>query len=169
MLTKPPSLTDYLGKKIDQICPFSLGKDHSKNHCAHFVSHAMEYDQFAVNCKNQTSADRQVAGKGAAIRVDSIFNTAPEVGPWTDRPPTLTSCLIFATISGNMRRHGQSLAMGDHPKKHVGIFLDGVVWHYSNTRDGVVKDQEILFRNKFKHAYITAGQTVEFFYGRFLK
>lgn len=169
MLTSPPALTDYLGKKIDQICPFSLGKKSSENHCAHFVSHVMEYDGFAVTCKNQTSADKQMAGKGAAIRVDNIFNVAPEVRPWADRPLGLRSCLIFVTISGNVRKCGHVLSMDEHPLKHVGIFLDGVVWHYSNSRAGVAKDQEKLFINKFKHAYITAGQTVEFFYGRFLK
>ena len=95
MLTSPPSLTEYLGKKIDQICPFSLGKDNSANHCAHFVSHVMEYDGFAVTCKNKTSADKQMVGKGAAIRVDNIFNVAPEVRPWADRPLGLRSSLIF--------------------------------------------------------------------------
>lgn len=169
MLTKPPSLTEYLGKKIDQICPFSLGKKSSENHCAHFVSHAMEYDGFATTCKNQTTADKQMVGKAAAIRVDDIFNVAPEVGPWSGRPLGLTSCLIFVTISGNMSSSGHRPKMKDGKKKHIGIFLDGVVWHYSNTRDGVVKDQEKQFVTKFKHAYITAGQKVEFFYGRFLK
>lgn len=169
MLTSPPVLTEYLGKKIDQICPFSLGKDDSKNHCAHFVSHVMEYEFADTTCKNLTDADKQVAGKGAVIRVDNIFNVAAEVGPWTDRPLSLRSCLIFATISGNMRKCGHVLSMDKHPKKHIGIFLDGLVWHYSNTRDGVAKDQEKLFIIKFKHNYITAGQTVEFYYGRFLK
>ena len=129
----------------------------------------MEYDGFAVTCKNQTSADKLLDGKGAAIRVDNIFNVAAEVGPWTDRPLGLSSCLIFATISGNMRKCGHVLSMDDHQKKHVGIFLDGIVWHYSNTRDGVAKDQEKVFITKFKHNYITAGQTVVFYYGRFLK
>lgn len=166
MLSKPPSLTDYLGKKIDQICPFSLGKDNSQNHCAHFVSHVMEYDGFAVTCKNQTNADKLLPGKGAAIRVDEIFNVLSEAGSWTDRSLGLRSCLIFATNSGNMKPNGE---MNNGKKKHVGIFLDGVVWHYSNTRDGVVKDPEKVFITKFKYNYITAGQTVEFFYGRFLK
>lgn len=169
MLTSPPALTEYLGKKIDQICPFSLGKQASKNHCAHFVSHVMEYDGFAVTCKNQTSADKLLDGKGAAIRVDNIFNVAPEVGPWAGRSLSLRSCLIFVTISGNIRRCGHVLSMDDHEKKHVGIFLDGLVWHYDKARHGVEKDQELLFIKKFEHAYITAGQKVEFYYGRFLK
>lgn len=169
MLTSPPSLTDYLGKKIDKICPFSPGKDHSRNHCAHFVSHIMGYEFADTTCKNLTIADKQMAGKGVAIRVDDIFNVAPDVGPWTERPPGLTSCLIIATISSNVSRSGHRLKMGNKESKHIGIFIDGIVWHYSNIQDKVVKDQEIIFIKKFQHAYITAGQTVEFFYGRFLK
>ena len=168
MLTSPPALTDYLGKKIDQICPFSIGKNSSENHCAHFVSHVMEYE-FAETCKNYTLADKQAAGKGAAIRVNNIFNVAPGVGPWTDRPLGLTSCLIFVTISGNMTKGAKQPEMKNGTKKHIGIFIDGVVWHYNNSRAGVAKDQEKIFITKFEHNYITAGNTVEFFYGRFLK
>jgi hypothetical protein len=29
--------------------------------------------------------------------------------------------------------------MPNRPKKHIGIFCDGAVWHYSNTRDKVVR------------------------------
>ena len=61
-----------------------------------------------------------------------------------------------------MRKYGHVLSMNNHKSKHIGIFLDGVVWHYSNTRDGVAKDQEKLFITKFKHA------TFGFHTGRFL-
>lgn len=145
MLTTPPVLTKYLGKRIDQICQFSLAKKHTENHCAHFVSHVMKYDGFAVTCKSFTSADKQLPGKGAAIRVDDIFNVAPKVGPWEQRPPGLVSCLIFVTNSGNMRRTGTRLEMKSHRNKHIGIFIDGTVWHYSNTADQVAKDSFVHF------------------------
>lgn len=166
MLTKPPALADYLGKKIEQLCPFSLGKDNTKNHCAHFVSHVMEYDAFATTCKNRTSADKLLPGQGAAIRVNDLFNAA-ETGPWSARPLGLASCLIFVTNSGNIR-HGEML---DGESKHVGIYIDGVVWHYSSARKGVEKVSERLFIVAFSHsgAYIRAKQTVDFFYGRLLK
>lgn len=168
MLTTPPPLVSYLGKRIDAICPFSLGKKHDHNHCAQFVSHVMGYE-FAVTCKNLTAADKQRAENGASIRVNEIFNIAPEVGSWAKRSPALTSCLIFVTNSGNVQQRGPRLEMKDSEKKHIGIFLNGSVWHYSNTSDKVVQDAEALFITKFKHHYTTAGQTVEFFYGRFLK
>ena len=169
MRTSPPSLTGYLGKKIDQICQRSIVLDKSANHCAHFVSHIMEYDSLPHTCRNQSDADKLLPGKGAALRVNEIFNASPEVGPWADRPLSLTSCLIFATISSNMRECGNALAMDEHPKKHVGIYQEGVVWHYGLSRYGVVKDPEKMFIVKYKHEYITAGNTVKFFYGRFLK
>lgn len=169
MLKEPPALPPFLGKTIDKICQRSIIRDKAANHCAHFVSHVMEYDSLPHTCKNQSTADKLLPDKGAALRVNEIFNVAPEVGHWADRPLGLTSCLIFATISGNMRECGDALSMDEHPRKHVGIYRNGVIWHYGLTRYGVVKDQEMMFIIKFKHEYITAGDTVKFFYGRFLK
>lgn len=146
----------------------SLGKKLTENHCAHFVSHVMEYDGFAETCKNYTLADKQAAGRGAAIRVNDIFNITPDFGRWADKPLYLTSCLIFATNSGNMEWGDCRRIMKNGKKKHIGIFIDGGVWHYSK-KNQVEKDPEILFIDKFTRAYMTAGQTVDFFYGRFLK
>lgn len=168
MLTSPPRLQPYLGKNIGQLCPFSLGKDNTQNHCAHFVSHIMGYEQFAVNCRNQTSADKQIPGKGVAIRVDEIFNVTPDRDLWGQRPGGLTSCLIFVTITSNMIRAGNQLRMQKNPSKHIGFFIDDVVWHYSNGQDKVVKEHVILFVKKFYAEYRKYGQP-EFFYGRFLK
>lgn len=168
MLTSPPSLQAYLGKNMAQLCPFSIGKDNTRNHCAHFVSHVMKYEDFAITCQNQASIDKQASGKGVAICVDDIFNIAPERGPWDKRPPGLISCLIFVTVSNNMSTIGHLLKMKDGPSKHIGFFIDGVVWHYSNGQDKVVKEHEILFIKKFRTEYLRHGQP-EFFYGRFLK
>lgn len=166
MSTKPTALADFLGKRIDQICPFSIGKDHSANHCAHFVSHVMGYE-FATTCKNYTVADKQRPEKGASIRVDEIFNTTPKLGLWTERPTALASHLIFVTNSGNMIRNGVRPRMSTGPRKHIGIFVGGFVWHYGNKADKVTKDPLRLFMSKFERLYITAGQTVDFFYGKF--
>ena len=68
-----------------------------------------------------------------------------------------------------MRECGSALAMDDNPLKHVGIYHTGAVWHYGLSRYGVVKDQEKIFIVKYKYEYILAGNTVKFFYGRFLK
>lgn len=167
MLATPPPLNGFLGKTMSQICPFSIGKNKAQNHCAHFVSHVMQYD-VAETCKNFTLADKQAPGVGATLRVDRIFNASTSVGAWNSRPPTFRTGLIFVTISGNVRRSGPRYMLGDNPKKHIGIFVNGVVWHYGNSQDKVFADPEILFINKFTHAYRTAGQSVEFFYGAFL-
>lgn len=168
MLAKPPSLTEYLGKRIDEICPFSLGKKQTENHCAHFVSHVMEYDGFAETCKNYTFADKQTAGKGAAIRVNELFNVLAEFGQWANKPLYMTSCLIFATNSRNMKVGECRREMKNGPLKHIGIFIDGGVWHYSKEKNQVVKDPQKIFIDKFTRLYKKGGQ-VEFFYGRFLK
>lgn len=169
MLKEPPVLTPLLGKTIDKICPLPFGQQLDKNHCAHFVSHVMEYDSFPHTCKNTDAASKLLAGKGAALRVNELFNRSPEVGVWANRPLGLTSCLIFVTISSNLRECGDALAMDEHPRKHVGIYQSGVVWHYGLSRYGVVRAPEKAFIVLYKHLYITAGNTVRFFYGRFLK
>ncbi len=168
MFSAPPSLEAFLGKNISNICSFDLGKDDSKNHCAHFVSHMMDYE-FGETCKNQTALEKQKEGEGATIRVDRLFNACPENGRWADRPAHLMSCLIFVTISSNVSTYGAGYLMKDNKRKHVGIFINGQVWHYGNTNDAVLCDTEKMFAQKFTRAYKTAGQTVEFYYGRFLR
>lgn len=50
--------------------------------------------------------------------------------------------------------------MGDHSTKHVGIYLGGMVWHYSNTRRKVVVAPFSQMKNHY------AGQTDKWlFYG----
>jgi len=168
MLISPPPLEPFLGKNMGQICPFTFGKKNKENHCAHFVGHAMGYESFAVTCKNQASVDKRAPDKGVVIRVDEIFNISPNTGPWNERPARLSSCLIFATVSRNIASSGGRLVMKQDQNKHIGIFVNGAVWHYGNTQDKVVRDHEMLFVNKFEHEYRRAGK-VQFFYGQFLK
>ena len=168
MTTALTGLSSFKGKNIGKICPFSIGKDDTRNHCAHFVSHVLGYD-FAETCKNFTLTDKQNSSQGATLRVDKLFNSSPDVNLWANRPPHLVSCLIFVTLSRNVSAFGGGFRMHDNPKKHVGIFLNGEVWHYGNTNDTVLCDTEKAFLQKFSRTYRTAGQTVEFYYGSFLQ
>jgi hypothetical protein len=43
------------------------------------------------------------------------------------------------------------------------------IWNYSNGHKKVVADDERVFLEKFKHAYRAAGNTVEFYYGSFIR
>ncbi len=167
MSATPPPMSPYLGKHISDICPFSIGKDNNQNHCAHFVSHMMGYE-FDETCKNFTFADKQREESGATLRVERLFNRAPRKGLWADRPAIATSCLIFVTLDSNVRAVGEQLAMGNQPRKHVGIYVGGQVWNYSNTQRKVVADGEAGFISKFQGAYRTPGQTVEFYYAEFI-
>ena len=169
MLQTPLDMTPHLGKTIDKFCQRSLGLKLNLNHCAHFVSHMMEYDALPTTCRNLSDADKALPEKGAGIRVNEIFNRSPGVGYWADRPLGLTSCLMFATITSNMRECGSILAMDDKAQKHVGIYHAGVVWHYGESKYGVVKMVDKVFITTYRHLYLTAGDTVKFFYGRFLK
>lgn len=160
-------LADAVGKHISHFCPFELGTQDDLNHCAHLVSHLMGYE-FGSTCKNRTWAEKQRPEKGATIRANEIFNQCLDRGAWADRPAHLSSCLIFVTHKSNMDRPGHLLRMKDGSKKHIGIYVAGTVWHYSNSADKVVQDTEMGFMRTFERAYHLPGETVTFYYGAFL-
>jgi hypothetical protein len=146
-------LNAWLGKSIGGICGNSYANPND-NHCAHFVSHAMKYE-FGYNCK--------VAGSGKApganIRVQELFARCPAVGAWTGRPASLNPCLVFVTSAHNV--HLGTKIMNNVPQKHIGIFLNGTIWHYSNAHHKVVTQ----LPEEFVHHY--HGPDIALFYGQF--
>jgi hypothetical protein len=136
MITQP-QLDGFLGKSMAEICPNGFAAN-SDNHCAHFVSHVLGL-RYGVTCQVM-SHGRQ---PGVTIRVQEIFPRCPTVGAWSLRPASLTACLVFITRVSNV-----SLAtkvMNNVPRKHVGIFLNGAIWHYSNSQHKVVKQRPAQF------------------------
>jgi hypothetical protein len=125
------TLDNLLGREITTICEVGY-ENRNDNHCAHFVSHVLGY-QFGFTCRGM------VAGTGtpATIRVQELFSRCPSVGKWESRPPELNTCLVFITKGSNV--DVQARTMVNVPRKHVGIFIGGSIWHYSNSRDKVVK------------------------------
>lgn len=168
MTNIPTTIQTTLNKHISHLCAFTIGKNDVQNHCAHFVSHIMGYEFPGATCKNFTWADKQKNEKGATIRVDDIFKKAPVTELLSNKPASLGECLIFVTLSSNVKKVGSKLVMDNHPKKHIGILSKGMVWHYSNTRNMVVSDQLESFKNTFLNTYKTSGTTVEFYYGNFI-
>lgn len=164
----PADLSASLNKNIDEICTFSISKNANQNHCAHYVSHMLGYELGGPTCKNFTWEDRQKPDRGATLRVDDLFNQSSETGLLADKPATLTDCLVFVTLTSNVRKQGARLIMGDNSRKHVGILTQGSVWNYSNGRDKVTSDQLDAFKMKFTQSYKKAGDTVEFYFGRLL-
>ena len=145
-------LNGFLGQNIKDICDCGF-TDNAVNHCAHFVSHAMLFT-FGQTCKGMTGKD----GIGATVRVNEIYNHCLKVGTWSDKPVALTGCLAFVTSSGNVSPDGR---MTDHPRKHIGIFLHGSIWHYSNTRDKVVTATPGEFAKHYP------GSDITLYYGSF--
>jgi hypothetical protein len=115
-------LNGYLGNNIIDICAFGF-TDATENHCAHFVSHVLQLE-FGYKC----------ARNGRCIRVQEIFARCPDVGKFADRPGE--ACLVFVTKAANVDLKRKTMV--NVPKKHIGIFVNGTIWHYSNSRDRVV-------------------------------
>jgi hypothetical protein len=130
-------LGSYLGKSIVQICPNGFGSP-ADNHAAHFVAHVLGY-QFGITCQIVSHGKRP----GASIRVQDIFPRCPVVGVWSLRPASLQTCLVFITRVANVNL--ATKAMSSVPRKHIGIFFGGTVWHYSNSQHRVVKQTPAQF------------------------
>lgn len=148
------ALDEYLGKSISEICPNEY-TDNSKNHCAHFVSHVKGYT-FGFKCYGMTNKGPK---PGASIRVHEVFSECPLVGRWDDKPESITSCLAFVTSSKNVKVDKKEML--NVPAKHIGIFSGGMIYHYSNSKDQVVKQTPQQFKKHYK------GSTIEVFYGTF--
>ena len=127
MLT--PSLLDtYVGHSISEICPH--GYDNTGyNHCAHFASHVMQID-FGYTC-----ARARGRMGGANLRVQELFARCPDTREVLECPTTGEG-LIFVSDRSNFS--GAPTTIANVRRKHVGVMLNGRVWHYSNTQHRVV-------------------------------
>ncbi len=151
-LTTIPStatLDSFLEKNISEICACDYEND-SDNHCAHFVSHVMDFS-FGFTCKGMTGKGE----KGASIRVHELFAMCQEVGEWQFNTCPKPAGLAFVTNRSNVDLDTKH--MENVPRKHVGIFLGNTVWHYSNTDDKVVKESI----DQFRHHY--SGESIAVF------
>jgi hypothetical protein len=130
-------LSAYLGKSIAQICPNGFTSD-AHNHSAHFVGHALGYT-FGATCHLIGSRN----GPAATLRTQEIFTACPKVGVWSLRPSAVSAGLVFITRASNVNLAGK--VMANVPRKHVGIFVAGLVWHYSNSQHKVVRHTPARF------------------------
>jgi len=146
-------LNAHLGKSITTICPNGFTSTH-ENHCAHFISHVLGYS-FGANCRMMAGG----SSPGANIRVQEVFARCPRVGKWVDRPVELNQCLVFITKASNVKV--ASKTMTNVPKKHIGIYSNGMIWHYSNSQQKVVS----VTPEAFSHHYPGSGFAL--FFGTF--
>jgi hypothetical protein len=129
-------LDTYVGNDIDTICPCGYhatkdAKGHHINHCAHFVSHALQLNDalhIGYTCAQTSEKGKKLKAKGvgACLRVNEVYNFCEDLSQ-----PDESGCLIYITKLANF--HKVARTMGDNPHKHIGIYLNGNVWHYSNS------------------------------------
>ncbi len=144
MTTLKTKLDKSLGKSIDDICGNKF-HDLKQNHCAHYVSHMMGFE-FSFNCKEFKGGKKQPAN----IRVHEVFAQCPKVGNFADADKS-KSQLVFVTRKSHVNLDKKTMV--NHPQKHIGIFCDGHVYHYSNTPDQVVKWTPKKFEDTFESIY----------------
>ncbi|WP_330703036.1 hypothetical protein [Novosphingobium resinovorum] len=156
-------LAAFEGKGAADFCNTGLTTA-DQNHCAHFVCHALGFDKATPLCGDMKWATRKT---GVTMRVDGLFNYCTVTGVFDD-PKTVptdmvgkTAFLVVATLSSNMSETGGTLFLGSSPKKHVGIYVDGSVWNFSNGRHKVVKDTVEKFFSKMTSNY---GKSTKFYY-----
>lgn len=174
-------VANYVGKSVEEICPFGYGrKKDNQNHCAHFVSHALNI-QVGTLCSlllpwqlkgsspdplfrssvrlNQSAGLFTVDGKektafrGASTRVNEIYNSINKdsKGDWASRPDAEGDCLIYVTQPKNISEDRNTI--GQMPAKHIGIHSGGNIYHYGNTDDQVKCDAVEAFEKKFMRSY----------------
>lgn len=156
-------LDEYTGKDITELCPVGFGAVGDEwHHCAHFVGHALGLNH-AANVGTTCAAMRWKGNKtkSACIRVNELFNRGVTEIDAADEK----GCLIFCTIPSNAPKPPVGArVMGSKSRKHVGIYLEGSVWHYGNGKDKVKKESLADFTSAFQGNY---GSDAIFLYGKF--
>lgn len=138
------NLNNVVGLPIERICKNKF-HNHNENHCAHFVSHLIEFEN-SYNCKDYKGG----SNKAANIRVHEVFANCPLVGKIEDAP-NIVDFLVFVTDEKNVDISTKT--MTNVPKKHIGIFSEGFVYHYSNTEEKVCKWTIEKFLSTFQKTY----------------
>ena len=134
-------LNGYLGKSIADICPNAY-TDETASQGAHFLAHALGYN-FGFTCRMMGTA----RGPAASLRVQDFFQRCPKLGVWSLRPASMTTCLVFITCASNVNLAAR--VMASVPRQHVGLLLNGFVWHYSNPERQVVRQTPAQFARHY--------------------
>lgn len=133
-------LAAYEGLNISSICTAVRFVDDAQNHCAHFVNHVLGLAA-TLTCGQLLGRP----GASANIRVHETFALCQAVGKFEDRP--VGPCLVFVAHRSAVDVAGRR--MSNVPKKHIGIFCDGEIWHYANLQRKVVRQAPGDFARHF--------------------
>ena len=160
------SLNSFVGKGMSEICPSSYA-DTSNNHCAHFVGHALNIT-VGLTCHGMTTKKKR-KGERASLRVHEIFAACATVAEYDSATMAAYKGLMFVSGTSNFRTKNGRTELRNVPKKHIGVLLNGTVWHYSNSRNRVVTQTPTQFikhyrgqKNALWYGSIPAGGTTNF-------
>jgi hypothetical protein len=129
-------MDEYLGASIQDICPngyHTIGAGH--NHCAHFVAHVLSYD-FGRTCHLMAARSRRL-GRAATLTVKDIFDRSPNKFLVTSCGPFPRPGIVYVTMRSNL--NVDTMSLGSSLTRHVGVGIGSHVWHFSNSRNRVVK------------------------------
>ena len=134
----PQQLDSYLGKPIGAICPNGYTSS-TDRHAAHFVSHVLGYN-FGMTCQMMGHG----RGPAATIRLQDLFSRCRSAGVWSLRPTSLSKCVVLITRATNVNLAAKSIS--NTPRKHIGIYMNGFIWHYSSGRQQVIRETPSQFK-----------------------
>ena len=123
------------------ICPNGFASA-AENHATHFVAHVLGY-RFGVTCQIMAGGKQP----GVSIHLQDILRKCPAVGAWSLRPASFGSSLVFLARVGSINL--ATRVMANVPRKHVGIFHAGCVWHYSHSQGKVLKQSPAQFAQQY--------------------
>lgn len=136
----------FSGKGMSEICPSGQAKL-SSNHCAHFVGHALDIT-VGLTCHGMTSRKYR-RGERASLRVQEIFAACPAVEEF-DAQKTYGRGLMFVSATKNFVANGSGMKLKNVSKKHIGIHVNGTIWHYSNSRNKVISQTPAEFIKHYR-------------------
>ena len=139
-------LNSYLGMHMRDICLNQFDAD-NHNHCAHFVAHALRIGH-GKTCHRMVHSSRRIMD-GASILVSDLFDITPDLEELAVCPTTGQG-LIFVSAPTSFQQIGSNAyRIKTVKKRHVGIYIGGTTWHYSNARRKVVSQTTSTFLDHY--------------------
>ena len=142
-----PLLNSYLGMHIKDIC-LNQFDGNEYNHCAHFVGHVLRVGH-GKTCRRMVHRSHHLID-GASILVDDLFDVSPNTRELLECSTTGEG-LIYVSAPTSFEQIGSNVhRIKSVKKRHVGVYLDGTVWHYSNSQRKVVWQPVADFFNHYR-------------------
>ncbi len=147
------NLEPYIGKSVVDFCGKYGSVGDSENHCAHFVSHVLQLRiPGAALCSNvggeESSWSYVERRNGYCVRVNQVFNSCKNRARWNDNSIPRVPFFVVATVPANIESE-DPLTIGTMSRKHIGIYVGGMIYNYGNASDAVRKVSVATFKHHY--------------------